>query len=852
MIPISHRPAVTVSPASRWAGPWRRFRDKHLFDYPPAAIAAWLVITLSGGLAGLWAMQQLALLPGTSAAAVTLALSLAALASTFATKLPRSTYTLSVADVFVLAALATLGPAVAVLATGVEASIATRRNSKRLSSRLSSPAASMGAMWVGGHLYEAGRDALVAHGQSLEVASLAALCAAAVVPYLLTTQPLMAMMALKRGERMQPRQWIANSTAMAAMYLGSAFVAGLVHLNALRFGAAVIGISATLVLGLVALLRVDFARQEAERVAQEALVSDAQREAALSQQRFMAAFTHAAIGMAIVRHGGNILQVNQALCSLVGRTGVEMLGRPFCQLLHEGDVELFQRQARTVLDTPDEAFSMEVRTLSAGGSETWVAVHCSRYEDPGGNGHCLIYQLHDITSRHLAESRLHHIAYHDGLTDLANRNCFHERLEVAVERTRLDAEQRFAVLFLDLDRFKMVNDSLGHMAGNQLLHEVAQRLRACVRPIDLVARLGGDEFAILLESLHDPESGLRLAQRVLDTLSQPLSINGTEVVPGASVGITFSDLGYRTVDEVLRDADLAMYEAKAGGRGRVALFDSSMHEKVAEKLALENDLRHAIGEGQLSVHFQPLFELEPYKLSGFEALARWVHPQRGPVSPAVFIALAEESGHIEALDRLDHQPRRRPIGRMAPPASRHLPAGHAHQHLGSRPGACQPGGPCEACAGTARRAGNGLDAGDHRDDPDGPAGSGAADHGAAARTGRALLHRRFRYGLFVAVLSEHLAHRQPEDRPQLCDGPARQAAERGDRARGAEPGPFAGPACDCRRHRDPRTTGRAARARCAGGPGLPAIAPAACRTGAGTAGRGHGAARVISVRPAFR
>jgi predicted signal transduction protein with EAL and GGDEF domain len=167
-------------------------------------------------------------------------------------------------------------------------------------------------------------------------------------------------------------------------------------------------------------------------------------------------------------------------------------------------------------------------------------------------------------------------------------------------------------------------------AGNQLLHEVAQRLCACVRATDVVARLGGDEFAILLESLHDPESGLRLAQRVLDTLSQPLSINGTEVVPGASVGITFSDLGYRTVDEVLRDADLAMYEAKAAGRGRVALFDSSMHERVAEKLALESDLRHAIGEGQLSVHFQPLFELEPYKLCGFEALARWVHPERGP------------------------------------------------------------------------------------------------------------------------------------------------------------------------------------------------------------------------------
>ena len=649
MIPAPSHPAPAESFASRCAGPWLRFRQKHLFDYPPAAVAAWLAITLAGLLAGAWALWQLAALPETAAPAVTMALALAALASASATKLPRSTYTFSVSEVFVLAALATLGPAVAVVATGVESGLATRRNSQRLSSRLSSPAAAMAAMWVGGQLYVAARDAMVIWGQSLEVASLAALCGMALVPFLLNTQSLMAMMALKRGEPMRPRQWLADSAGLAALYLGSAFLAGLVHLNALRFGAAVIFISAGVVLGLVALLRMNLARQEAERVVQEALVTDAQREAALSQQRFMAAFTHAAIGMAIVRHGGAVLQVNQALCTLVGRTGAEMVGRPFVQLLHEGDAAQFLRQARAVLDTPDEAFSMEVRTLSAGGTELWVAVHCSRYEDPGGNGHCLIYQLHDITSRHLAESRLHHIAYHDGLTDLANRNCFHERLEVAVERTRLDAEQRFAVLFLDLDRFKMVNDSLGHMAGNQLLHEVAQRLRACVRPIDLVARLGGDEFAILLESLHDPESGLRLAQRVLDMLSQPLSINGTEVVPGASVGITFSDLGYRTVDEVLRDADLAMYEAKAGGRGRVALFDSSMHEKVAEKLALENDLRHAIGDGQLSVNFQPLFELEPYRLNGFEALARWVHPQRGPVSPAVFIALAEESGHIEAL-----------------------------------------------------------------------------------------------------------------------------------------------------------------------------------------------------------
>jgi predicted signal transduction protein with EAL and GGDEF domain len=142
---------------------------------------------------------------------------------------------------------------------------------------------------------------------------------------------------------------------------------------------------------------------------------------------------------------------------------------------------------------------------------------------------------------------------------------------------------------------------------------------------------------------------VKLAERVLEALAEPVPINGTEVIPGASVGITFSDLGVRNASEVLRDADLAMYEAKAAGRGRFAVFDQSMHDRVAEKLALETDLRHAIGEGQLTVHFQPLYDLEPYRLSGFEALARWTHPKRGIVSPAVFIALAEETGHIEAL-----------------------------------------------------------------------------------------------------------------------------------------------------------------------------------------------------------
>ncbi len=468
-----------------------------------------------------------------------------------------------------------------------------------------------------------------------------------------------------------PAAWLWLAT-MAAGCAALAWAApGLSRLDPVELTAALLGIVLVSIAGSLAR---QTRRQQTGQQSRDSRVAAAQRDAELSQQRFAAAFTHAAIAMAITHRGGEVLQVNRALCNLLGRNEDELVARPFSSIVTDGDAALLRRRLRDDGEPPDEPFSMELRCIGADGTDRWVVLHCSRCDDPQGAGHCLIWQLHDITSRRVAESRLQHIAYHDGLTDLANRTCFHERLEVAVERSRLDARERFAVLFLDLDRFKIVNDSLGHIAGNDMLREVAQRLRGCVRPVDLVARLGGDEFAVLLEELSDAETGMRLAHRVLDSVGRPLSINGTEVVPSASVGITFSDLGYRTVDEVLRDADLAMYAAKGNGPGRVALFDSSMHEKAAERLALEADLRRAIGEGQLGVHFQPMYELEPYRLHGFEALARWVHPQRGLISPAVFIALAEESGHIEALTDwvIEHSVSRLAAWRRAAPASERL------------------------------------------------------------------------------------------------------------------------------------------------------------------------------------
>ena len=639
-----------------------RFRQAHLFDYSPTTVRAWLAIAGAGLLAGLWALGCLAQHTPLDQGLVAAGLLLVAVAALFPLKIPGTITTVLVADAFIFTLLATLGAPAAILAAGVEGWIGALRSSKRLTSRVSAPTALMAAMAVCSAAHDALGYALVAWGLPPAAADLAALCASALVYVAVNTGLILGLMAIKRGQRLTLRDWLDASSSIASMSLGSAFLAGLLVLNAQRVGMSLIVLAVAVVLALLLLLRRSFARQTQDRAAQAAIVSQAQQDAALSQQRFSAAFNHAAIGMAVVDANGAVLQANQALCALVATSQDNqdshggLVGCAFSSLLHPGDAPLFQQQALATASHAEQAFSMELRCRPSqsspdgdAGTDRWVVIHGSRYQAADGAGDCVIYQLHDITSRYLAERQLKHIAFHDDLTDLANRQCFHARLSVAVERSRLDAGQRFAVLFLDLDRFKVVNDSLGHNAGNILLRAVGLRLVQCVRPGDLVARLGGDEFAVLLEAVSDPSDALRLAQRVLSALSQPLAINGTEVMPGASVGVTFSDLGYRTVDEVLRDADLAMYEAKAGGRGQVALFDQSMHDKVAEKLALEGDLRRAIGEGQLSVHFQPLFELQPYRLTGFEALARWVHPQRGPVSPAVFIALAEESGHICAL-----------------------------------------------------------------------------------------------------------------------------------------------------------------------------------------------------------
>lgn len=324
----------------------------------------------------------------------------------------------------------------------------------------------------------------------------------------------------------------------------------------------------------------------------------------------------------------------------------EWLGR-----VHSEDVVNLRRRLADHLEGRVPHFECEYRIQHVNGGYRWMLTRGIAVRDDDGSATRIAGSQTDITERKRAERQLLYDALHDPLTGLPNRTYFMGRVDQArLEATR-SSNRMFGLLFLDIDRFKVVNDSLGHYIGDQLLVAVSERLKSCLRPGDTICRLGGDEFAVLVEKLDGVQAATRVAERIQRELERPLRLGERELYAAVSIGIVLSSTGKRTAEELLRDADLAMYRAKSRGRARYELFTQGLHTRAVELLQVETDLRHAVERDELVLHYQPIVDLRNGAIESCEALIRWNHPQRGLLSPGEFIGVAEESGAIIQMTR---------------------------------------------------------------------------------------------------------------------------------------------------------------------------------------------------------
>jgi diguanylate cyclase (GGDEF)-like protein/PAS domain S-box-containing protein len=382
---------------------------------------------------------------------------------------------------------------------------------------------------------------------------------------------------------------------------------------------------------------------EQERIRQALAESEEHYRSAF--EHFQSAFDQAA-GMALVAPDGRWLKVNGSLSDILGYTEEELLSGSMQDFAHGDDLRAILVSIDKLIKKKFTTCQLEHRYLHKQGHTVWVLLSLSLVRGSQKESSHLIFQIQDITERKRAEERLIHDAFHDGLTGLPNRALFMDHLKHAVERAKRSKDHTFMVLFLDLDRFKVINDSLGHLVGDQLLIGIARRLETCLRSIDTVARLGGDEFTILLEDLTDPYEAIEIVERIQRELSAPFKLGLQEVFTTASIGIAPSTIGYDRAEDILRDADMAMYRAKLLGKARHEIFDKGMHAHAMNLLHIETDLRRAIERDELRLHYQPIVSLATQEIIGFEALVRWQHSERGLISPMDFIPIAEETGLI--------------------------------------------------------------------------------------------------------------------------------------------------------------------------------------------------------------
>jgi diguanylate cyclase (GGDEF)-like protein/PAS domain S-box-containing protein len=368
-----------------------------------------------------------------------------------------------------------------------------------------------------------------------------------------------------------------------------------------------------------------------------------------SESRFRSLVQNSTDVSMIVSQDGAISYESDAVERVLGYRAGDRLGRPAFSAVAGDDRPAAQRLLAEVVRSPNNEATAELRVTHADGTLRWTEMVLKNLvDDDAVRGVVINYR--DVTERRMLEDELRHQAFHDALTGLANRALFMDRLQHAMSRTR-GFGHPLAVLFIDIDDFKTINDSLGHAEGDAVLIAVARRLGEVLRTGDTIARMGGDEFAVLVEDAHDEQAPLEVAQRILDALEAPFGRGAKDLFVRASIGITEWNSNDETAHDLIRNADISMYTAKANGKNRIEVYLPEMHAAAMERLALRGDLERAIERDEFFLVYQPIVCLDNGRATGVEALLRWRHPERGLVQPLEFIGLAEETGLIVRLGR---------------------------------------------------------------------------------------------------------------------------------------------------------------------------------------------------------
>jgi diguanylate cyclase (GGDEF)-like protein/PAS domain S-box-containing protein len=364
-----------------------------------------------------------------------------------------------------------------------------------------------------------------------------------------------------------------------------------------------------------------------------------------SEEFFRLTFTQAAVGIALLSRDGRFVRVNRKLTRIVGYTEIELLQRFVHQITHHDDLLEDRVQMQRLIEGEIRDFQRETRYVAKGGNPIWVAVSASVMREAVSGQLRLIIAVEDISRRKQAEEALQRMANHDALTGLPNRTLLEDRLAHAIVQAQR-TQRQVGVMFIDLDRFKHVNDTLGHDAGDQLIIEIARRLAATLRESDTVARQGGDEFVVVLPDLACPEDAALVAQKLLSHLFKPLILRGTELFPTGSLGIAIYPRDGQDANSLLKAADMAMYRSKASGGNHAEFYTADMGRHTEEHLHVEASLQRALQRGEFVLHYQPQVDVVSGRVVGLEALLRWQSEGRDVLPPADFIPLAEETGLI--------------------------------------------------------------------------------------------------------------------------------------------------------------------------------------------------------------